>query len=253
MKHLPKEYNPVTDKTKTLIAALVDRSASMATSKTATEKGFNELIKDQAKQEGTAVVTLAQFDDNSHRSANRFGVFGGNQIGRFGVGGVHTHAEIAPVPEFIYKFQDITSVPKLKIEPRGNTPLLDAIGEFVTQVGKDLAKMREQDRPDTVILAILTDGEENVSRTWTEEKVKALIKQQEDVYKWTFMFLGSNIDAVETGARYGFREDMSLTYNDDAPVAVAAAFAATSSNISSVRGGFGGGYTANQRAAANSS
>jgi hypothetical protein len=208
-------------------------------------------MKDQAKEEGTAVVTLAQFDDNSHQSLNRFGWNSINRIGGFGVGGTHIEAPIAPVPEFIYRFQDITTVPKLNIEPRGNTPLLDAIGNFVTEIGRDLSKMREQDRPGTVICAILTDGEENVSRTWTEHQVKDLIRQQEEVWKWRFLFLGSNIDAVATGARYGFREDSSLTYDDDAPVAVAAAMASTSNLISSVRGGMvNASYSASDRSAA---
>lgn len=238
----------MTDVSKTLIAALVDRSASMSTSKVATEKGFNQLIKDQAKEEGTAVVTLAQFDDISQRSAGWWNTSTSSVLmPRFG------HLEkVPPVPEFVYKFQDITSVPKLKIEPRGNTPLLDAIGNFVTEVGKDLSKMREQDRPGTVIVAILTDGAENTSKEWTEDRVRNLIKQQEDAYKWRFIFLGSNIDAVDTGMRYGFREDSSMTYDDDSPVAVASAMASVSSYMTNTRSGnlAAASFTAADRSAA---
>ena len=227
----------MTDPSKTLIAVLVDRSASMSTSKVATEKGFNQLMKDQAAVEGTAFVTLATFDDVS-QSGRWWG--GGNGL-RHGANNIlmpqFGHLEtVPPVPEFVYKFQDITSVPKLRVDPRGNTPLYDAIGNFVTEVGKDLSKMREQDRPGSVIVAILTDGMENTSKSWTQAQVKELITLQENQYNWRFMFLGSNIDAVEVGSHIGFRREASLTYDDDSAVAVANAFASTSNMMGNMRG-----------------
>lgn len=236
----------MTDNSKTLIAALLDRSGSMSASKAATEEGFNGLILEQVKQPGQALVTLAQFDS-----------YGGNAIRQPAVFGQGFWGEPQKYegfkPEYLYEFKDITSVPKLKIEPRGGTPLLDAIGNFVTKVGADLAKMREVDRPDTVLVVVLTDGQENMSQAWNRSRVKDLIRQQEDVYKWRFLFLGSNIDAVAEGASMGFREDSSLTYNDDAPVAVAAAFSATSDYISLARSGnlASAGYSTANRSAAN--
>lgn len=221
----------MTDSSKTLIAALLDRSGSMSTSKVATEKGFNAMMKDQAQQDGQAYVTLAQFDGGLG--------FGG------GLGGIYTTSinpinhDPAPnqVPEFLYRFQDITTVPKLSLWPRGNTPLLDAIGNFVTEIGRDLSRMRESDRPGTVICLIMTDGLENASRHWTSDRVRQLITQQEQGYKWQFMFMGSNIDAVEVGRSYGFVHDNAITYNDDSANAVASAFASSSNTISGLRSG----------------
>ena len=129
----------------------------------------------------------------------------------------------------------------------------DALGNFITKIGSDLAKMREADRPDKVIVVVLTDGQENMSQAWTRSRVKDLVKLQEDVYKWNFVFLGSNMDAVAEGASIGFSEDSSLTYNDDSPVAVAAAFGATSNYISMARSGnlAGASFSAAERGAAN--
>lgn len=235
----------MTDANKTLIAALLDRSGSMSTSKSSTEKGFNQLIKDQAKLEGTAHVTLAQFDGHGG-SMRAFGVIG--QLGHHSDPAPYT---CAPVPEFIYKDRDITSVPKLTLVPRGNTPLLDAIGNFVTEIGHDLSKMREADRPGTVIAMIMTDGQENASQSWDIARVRDLITQQESVYKWKFLFLGSNIDAVAEGAKMGFATMDSMTYDDDSSVAVASAYASTSNVMGAVRGGnLTAGYADSDRNAA---
>jgi len=235
----------VTDPNKTLIAALLDRSGSMSTSKAATEEGFNALMKTQAAEKGQALVTLAQFDSVGGININH-GFLGG-----FGGGFGEPVERRGYHPEFIYRMQDITSVPKLNIQPRGGTPLIDCLGEFITEIGRDLAKMREQDRPGTVILMVMTDGEENSSRKWTAQQVKDLIAQQTEVYKWKFMFLGANIDAVETGAALGFERGASMTYNDAAPVAVASAYAGTSNLMSAVRGGnFAASYSDTDRLAA---
>ena len=46
--------------------------------------------------------------------------------------------------------------------------------------------------------------------------MRALITQQQDVYKWEFLFLGANMDAVTEGARMGFQAAKSLTFEADA-------------------------------------
>ena len=199
----------MTDSRKTLIAALLDRTGSMSTSKEATEKGFDELINGQKSEPGEAVVTLAQFD--AHPGAS--------------------------VPEFVYTNLPIAEVPPLELVPRGMTPLLDAVGGFVTQIGEDLAKLAEKDRPGTVICMIMTDGHENASREWSWEKVQRLIKQQSEQWSWKFMFLGANIDAVQVGARMGFARGQSMTYNAGDSQAVMDSYAVASASMASTRSG----------------
>ncbi|MGI9162710.1 MAG: vWA domain-containing protein [Mycobacterium sp.] len=172
----------MTDSTKTLIAALLDRSGSMQRSKAATEDGWSELINGQRAEQGSCEVTLAQFD-------SRY--------------------------EVLYPPTDIAAVPEFIVNPRGSTALLDATGRFITEVGERLAALPEEQRPGTVICLIMTDGMENASRQWSWDGVKRLITQQREVYGWEFIFLGANIDAVEVGMRMGVDADSALTFASD--------------------------------------
>ena len=191
----------------TLIAALLDRTGSMESSKKATEDGFNELISAQKADPGQAIVTLAQFDKYND----------------------------APVPEFVYQNKAINDVPKLALIPRGTTPLLDATGAFITQIGQDLSELEDNHRPGLVICVIMTDGLENASREWTWESVQALIKQQSEVYNWKFMFLGANIDAVKVAGDMGIAGDAAITFNSTDYDANRSVYAATSANLSGMR------------------
>jgi len=93
--------------------------------------------------------------------------------------------------------------------PGGNTALNDAIGITVRKV--------EDDKPqvDKVITVIMTDGEENSSREWTLNAVKALIEQKEKEGVWTFVFLGAAPDAWDQGEAYGIRAANVAQYDID--------------------------------------
>lgn len=217
----------MTDSNKTLIAALLDRSGSMTTSKKATEDGFDKLIKDQREQPGECLITLAQFDYwHHHDNASQ-----GEQS----------------IPEFVYRSRSIREVPRLTLQPRGSTPLLDAVGNFVTLIGLELAELDEQDRPGQVICLIMTDGMENASHEWTWDMVRDLITQQRDQWQWEFIFIGANIDAVKVGSNIGVSLDMAATYDSHDYTSNVAAYGATSANISSLRSGGPGGFTDDDR------
>jgi uncharacterized protein YegL len=192
----------MTNPNKTLIAMLLDRSGSMQSIKDDTEGGFNSFIAEQRKNtDGEVNVTLAQFDDKF---------------------------------EIVYSNMELDKVPPLKLSPRGMTALHDAIGKLVTDTGRILAGMDENDRPGKVIVVTMTDGHENASREWTRDAVKKLIKQQETDYDWTFLFLGATLDAVETAGDLGISRNRAMSYNSDAaPVA----FAAISDVTTSIRSG----------------
>ncbi|MFI9505866.1 VWA domain-containing protein [Nocardia sp. NPDC052566] len=163
----------------TLIAILLDRSGSMQSIKTDTEGGFAAYIEQQRQVPKTTEVTLAQFDTEY---------------------------------EVVYANRPIAEVPPLELQPRGMTALYDAVGKLVTEVGAELAKRPEHERPGTVIVVVLTDGHENSSREWSNDAVRKLIKQQEDTYNWTFLFLGANMDAVAIGVDMGIAPGQAITY-----------------------------------------
>lgn len=170
----------MTDPNRTHLAFLLDRSGSMQSIKTDTEGGFDAFIAEQRTQPGVCTVTLAQFDT-----------------------------------EYEVNYQDlpIADVPPLNLEPRGMTALLDSIARLITDTGKRLAALPEDERPGTVIVGIMTDGHENASTEWTHAAIKSLIEQQENTYDWTFSYLGANQDAIEVGASIGISRDRSLTYD----------------------------------------
>lgn len=70
-------------------------------------------------------------------------------------------------------------------------------------------------RAEKVLLVIITDGEENSSREYSAEKIKAQIERQKKNYGWDFIFLGANIDAVETAGRFGISPDRAQNYHAD--------------------------------------
>ena len=207
----------MTDADTTLIAALLDRSGSMATSKESTEDGWRELIEEQRRGPGRCQVTLAQFDT---------------------------------AYELVYPATDIADVPEFVLEPRGMTALLDATATFINAVGESLAALSEDQRPGNVICMIMTDGMENSSLEWSWEAVRRLIDRQRDEWNWTFLFIGANIDAVEVGRRIGVPETTSLTYNTTVDDAVAGTYQRLARELVRRRAGHEMGFSAQDRAAA---
>ena len=189
----------MTDPTYTDITMVLDRSGSMQSIKDDTIGGFDAFISEQRRLPGRCTVSLVQFDN---------------------------------VYEEVYTGRDLADVPSLTLVPRGSTAMLDAIGRAVNATGARLAAMPEDRRPGTVIVGIMTDGLENASREFTYPMVKALIEQQEQVYGWTFMYMGANQDAIEVGASLGVARDRSLTY---AGPKVAAAMGAYSASVGTIR------------------
>ncbi|MBS9532200.1 VWA domain-containing protein [Mycobacterium sp. M1] len=173
-----------------LIAALLDRSGSMTSIATDMQGGFDAFIAAERAAAATTQVTLAQFD------------------GEY---------------ELVYADRPIADVPALALQPRGGTALLDSLARLITDVGAALAARPESDRPGSVTVLVMTDGEENSSVEWTGDGVRQLISQYENDYGWTFIFLGANMDAVSVGADLGFAPHRSLTW-DASPTGVAGAF-----------------------------
>lgn len=169
-------------KNKTDITIILDRSGSMESVKQDTIGGFNSFLSEQQEVAGEASLSLVQFDDQY---------------------------------EVVYEDRDINSADRLTertFQPRGSTALFDAIGRTVNAVGSRLAALPEAERPDKVLLVIMTDGFENASREFTAAKISEMIGHQRSVYKWEFMFIGANQDAVLSAREIGIPAAASLTY-----------------------------------------
>jgi hypothetical protein len=76
--------------------------------------------------------------------------------------------------ESVFENMEISLVPDLTDKtfvPRGGTALLDAVGRTINTVGAELATLPEEERPEKVLMVIITDGEENSSHEFTAEQV----------------------------------------------------------------------------------
>ena len=98
---------------------------------------------------------------------------------------------------------------------RGCTALIDAIGGAIHHIGNIHKYIRPEDVPAHTMFVIMTDGMENASRRYSSEQVKKMIERQKEKYGWEFLFIGANIDAVGTAARYGINADRAVNYNAD--------------------------------------
>jgi hypothetical protein len=187
----------------THVTFVLDSSGSMSKIEGDTRGGFNSFLKDQRDEEGSATVTLYDFNT-----------------------GV----------EQMYKEYPIEEAPKLNennYTPGGRTALHDAIYRAVRETADAIVDRDPADRPDNVIVVVLTDGKENASETHHERvREQVSIRQTED--DWEFFFIGANQDAVLTASEMGIDEDRSLNMAHSGEGAQAA-YESTSDQISQAR------------------
>ena len=169
----------------TELVFILDRSGSMSGLEKDTIGGFNSMIEKQRRQEGECYVSTVLFDNVSEVLHDRV------------------------------KLSEVKLMTEDDYTVRGCTALIDAIGGAIHHIGNVHKYARPEDVPEHTLFVITTDGMENASRRYSSEQVKTMIKRQKDKYGWEFLFIGANIDAVETAARYGIDEDRAVNYMAD--------------------------------------
>ena len=169
----------------TELVFILDRSGSMHGLESDTVGGFNSMIEKQKAQEGECYVSTVLFSNESEVLHDRVSL-----------------ADIKPMTNHDYVVG-------------GCTALIDAIGGAIHHIGNVHKYARREDVPEHTLFVITTDGMENASHRYSSEKVKAMIERQKEQYGWEFVFIGANIDAVETASRYGIGADRAVDYNAD--------------------------------------
>jgi Mg-chelatase subunit ChlD len=96
----------------------------------------------------------------------------------------------------------------------GMTSLLDAIGVGVRDLNDKIGDRIKSGEASAVVV-IITDGEENSSREFDSKKIKAMIEELQSTGKWTFTFVGANIDSISTAKVYGINTDNVMQYSAD--------------------------------------
>jgi len=120
--------------------------------------------------------------------------------------------------EVLQDTQPLGLVPRLTREtfvPRGGTPLLDAMGRLVNDVEAKVARLKEGSRPEHVVLAVITDGQENQSREFTRAKVAEMLKAKE-VQGWKVVFLSADLDAINDAMDQGVSFARSMAFDKTA-------------------------------------
>ncbi|MBR6515087.1 MAG: hypothetical protein IKT46_09695 [Clostridia bacterium] len=169
----------------TELVFIIDRSGSMQGLEADTIGGFNSMIEKQKAQEGKCFVSTVLFDDVSEVIHDRVAL------------------------------EDIKPMTRKDYYVRGCTALIDAIGSAIHHIGNIHKYARKEDVPENTLFVITTDGMENASRRYSSREVKKMIERQKEKYGWEFIFIGANIDSVETAAKIGIGADRAVNYVHD--------------------------------------
>lgn len=172
---------------KTLYHFVLDKSSSMNSCRETTIQGFNKQL-DTIKQlqiefpKQEFEVSLTVFDDMIDHVFSHVG---------------------------LNKFESLTSS---MYQPNGCTALLDAIGTSINKI-RIVNESQIVEEKMSVVMVILTDGMENASREFSFHQIAATIKALEQTEKWTFTFLGADIDAIHTSKMLNIREENVVSFN----------------------------------------
>ena len=164
------------------IVLIIDKSGSMDTIKEDAIGGFNSFLAEQKNIDRDANVTFVLFDDRYDLIHN----------------GKNIH--------------DVEKLNKKTYCPSGTTALLDAVGRTVDRVGDRLDELNESEKPENVIVFILTDGMENASSDYNKDQVKEMIQHQESKYSWEFIYGGANQDAFEEAGGLGIKAQNTFNF-----------------------------------------
>lgn len=170
----------------TELVFILDRSGSMTGLESDTIGGFNAMLEKQKKVDGDALVSTVLFDDRSEVIHDRLDI-----------------KKMEPLTDKEYYV-------------RGSTALLDAVGFAIRHIGNVHRYARDEDRPESTLFVITTDGMENASRHFRYEEVKKLIEKQQNKHGWEFIFLGANIDTAQEAERFGISQSRASNFHADA-------------------------------------
>ena len=177
---MKKTNNNVTE-----LVFILDRSGSMSGLEKDTIGGFNAMIEKQKKEDGACFVTTILFDHESHM--------------------IHDRIPLAEVPLMTEKEYFV----------RGCTALIDALGGAICHIENVHKYARPEDVPGKTMFVITTDGLENASREFTGDQVKKMVERRKKQDGWEFLFIGANIDSVETAKNIGIAPDRAVNYHAD--------------------------------------
>ena len=167
------------------VVAIIDRSGSMAGKVEDSVGGFNstlEVLRKEQTDDSNINVSVKLFD----------------------------HEE-----QMLIRSMPLSEVRLLETHqfvPRGQTALLDAMGNTLTYFMEK--KLMNPDAYDCCTIYVVTDGMENCSRTFTSQHIKEMIKSADDKYNIKIIYLGANQDAILEAGNLGINPGQAINYSE---------------------------------------
>jgi uncharacterized protein YegL len=171
----------------TIYHFVVDKSGSMSGMEAQTIDGFN-------KQLSALQALKKEFPEQDYRVS--LTLFNGEVSDVVLFGNVET---LAPLDGTSYR-------------PEGSTSLLDAIGKSIYKIKQQFGEAVQRGEA-SVVMVILTDGEENSSRMYTYKDIAEMIKELDATGKWNFSFLGADLDAIRATEQLNIRRENVMSFN----------------------------------------
>lgn len=163
---------------------ILDESGSMDSIKSLIISGFNELVQsvkgiEEQFPEQEHLISMVSFNDLNNK-----------------------------ILHFVDPIKKLDAINYKSYNPASMTPLYDAMGFSISKLKQHL----EGKHNYSVLVTILTDGEENASKEYTGLAIKNLVdelKQQ----KWTFTYLGADHDVEKMAATMNIHNTISFDKN----------------------------------------
>jgi hypothetical protein len=162
------------------IYCVIDCSGSMLSFTDRTISGFNEFVQSSPKN---SELTLLLFSDN--------------------VNVIYENTAL----------ENIKPLTKEEYVPNGCTSLLDGIGKAI-ELGKKFEPNSWSDDEKTITILIMTDGQENASKTYSLQQINTMIAKQK-LLGWKFIFMGANQDAIQVANEFSIDAQTSLSFECD--------------------------------------
>jgi uncharacterized protein YegL len=164
---------------------ILDESGSMSSIKSLIINGFNELVQSVKGIEGQFpeqehLISMVSFNDLNNK-----------------------------ILHFVDPVNKLDAINDSTYNPASMTPLYDAMGFSISKLKLYL----EGKENYSVLVTILTDGEENASKEYTGTAIKNLVdelKQQ----NWTFTYIGADHDVEGMASKMNIHNTLSFDKND---------------------------------------
>lgn len=167
------------------IINIIDKSGSMNSMLETAINGFNEFIIEQKSLDGDALVSTILFDSKYHK---------------------------------LYEDMDVKDcylLTKDNYKPSSMTALYDAIGYTIDNEIDKLGNLPLEERPVKTLCIILTDGQENTSKKYSNVKIKEMITEMKNDFNWEFIFLGADENASLTAEIMGISKSNSYAFTNN--------------------------------------